>query len=94
MFDGKKRKITVWDYDDSAHGSTPCRKELAKPVRYDVEAWCVQGETGFLAFFIKDDMLYEAHGDDGHWWLIGRFHIHWLDEIKKVVSSIEQEGGQ
>lgn len=89
MFEGEKKKITVYDYTDATHGGTTPVTKQEDVRKYDVEAWCVQGETGFLAFFIIDDMLYEAHGDDGHWWLVGRFHIHWLDEIKKVVSSIE-----
>jgi hypothetical protein len=77
-----KTKITVYDYGTFTHHRT-------EPIVYkDVDAWCLQGETGFLAFFIIDDTLFEAHGDDGHWWVAGRMHTHWIDELKEVVMSI------
>jgi len=83
----KKIKITVYDYTDAIHGG---KKEVENPVKYEVEAWCLQGETGFRAFFYIDDMLCEAHGDDGHWWFVNRMHHHWLKELKETVKSIEE----
>ena len=88
---GRKRKITVWDYFDAAHGSYN-RRELEKPVKYEVDAWCVQGETGFIAYFIIDDRLYEAHGDDGHWWLVGVINTHWLKEWQETVAALSIKG--
>jgi hypothetical protein len=74
----KKTRITVWDY-----------RYTQPPKKYEVDAWCVQGETGFRAFFYVDNMLYEAAGDDGHWWVIFQMHEHWVKEFKEVVQSIE-----
>ena len=82
-------QITVWDYYDVQHGGSPYQREALEPVKYDVEAWCLQGDEGFRAFFIINETLYEAHGDDGHWWLVGRMSIYWLEEYKKVVDAIE-----
>lgn len=36
------------------------------------------------------DLLYEAHGDDGHWWLVGCMNKYWIKEFKEVVNSIEE----
>jgi hypothetical protein len=85
----EKQKITVYDYTDAIHGGQIPVTEQEDVKKYEVEAWCLQGETGFRAYFYIDDMLCEAHGDDGHWWLIGRMHKHWLAEFKETVNSIE-----
>ena len=82
-------QITVWDYYDVQHGGSPYQREVLEPVRYDVEAWCLQGETGFRAFFIINETLYEAHGDDGHWWLVGRMNVHWLKEYKETLDAVK-----
>lgn len=88
--DDFKRKITVYDYYDAIHGSCPWHNnELENPVKYEVEAWCVQGETGFRAFFYIDDKFCEAHGDDGSWWLVSTMNKYWVKEFKEVVNSIE-----
>lgn len=84
----RKCKITVWDYTDAVHGGRYIPKDW-KPVKYEVEAWCVQGETGFRAYFYTDDGFCEAHGDDGHWWLVGRCHKHWVKEIKEVINAVD-----
>lgn len=82
-------KITVFDYYDAIHGTTPRQYEdKIKLKQYKVDAWCVGGPDGILAYFYLDDKLCTAHGDDGHWWLIGACNKHWLKEIKKVIASI------
>jgi hypothetical protein len=75
----EKKKIVVWD----------ARWETKTPKRYDVEAWCLQGELGFRAFFYVDDMLYEAAGDDGYWYVLYTMHKAWLNKFKEVVNAIE-----
>jgi len=88
----EKIKITVWDHHDAIHGSAPWHyRDDHSPVKYEVEAWCLQGETGFLAYFYIDDMLCTAHGDDGYWHLIGCMNKYWLKEMKEVVNSIEEK---
>jgi hypothetical protein len=78
----KTHRIVVYNYD---------LPSIPRIKKFEVDAWCVQGPTGFRAWFIKDDFLYEAHGDDGGWWLVGRMHIHWLPEFKKAVEAIDAE---
>jgi len=74
----KEHKITVYDYD-----KTPATK-------FEVFAWCVGGEEGIIAYFDLDGWLYEAHGDDGHWWLVNKFSMLWLSEIVKVLTSMRE----
>jgi hypothetical protein len=85
-----KEKITVYDYTDAIHGGIAPVKHKQYVKKYEVEAWCLQGQTGFVAYFYMGDTLYEAHGDDGHWRLVGRMHKHWLKELKETVNSIEE----
>lgn len=85
----KTRRITVWDYNGVSIGKGHNGPALEQPIKFEVDAWCLAGETGFIAYFILEDILYEAHGDDGHWWLSNTMSIHWLPELKKVVQSIE-----
>jgi hypothetical protein len=80
----KKHHIEVWDYENKVEHCWP-----REPVKIDADAWCVQGEDGFRAFFWHGDLLVEAHGDDGHWWVAGCIHRHWLKEFKEVVNAIE-----
>jgi hypothetical protein len=88
-----KCKITVWDYYDVLHGKCPWHNsEHVDIQKYEVEAWCVQGETGFRAFFYLGDQFCEATGDDGHWWLLKTMHKHWVKEFKEVVEEIEITG--
>ncbi len=81
--------ITVWDYCDVRHGGSAHQGIECTPQRFDVEAWCVGGKEGIRAFFFIDERLYEASGDDGHWWLVDTFHVNWLGEYKEVIDSIE-----
>lgn len=94
----RKCNITVYDYCDARHGSVPLHcDENEEPfkyevevwcAKYEVEAWCVGGPEGVKAFFVIDHMVYTADGDDGHWWLTGKFHKEWLKEIKEAITSI------
>lgn len=91
-----KHKIRVYDYHDAEHGTAPWNsmgKRLVdeEPNVMDVDAWCVGGPQGIRAFFIKDDMLYCASGDDGHWWLVERMHKSWLAKIKDTINEIVLE---
>jgi len=83
----RKCKITVYDYDDAMHGGHPSKD--FKPVKYEVEAWCVGGDTGIKAFFFVDNMFCMADGDDGHWWLITRCHKDWLGEVKEAIGAVK-----
>ena len=77
-----KCRIIVYDYD--------CKISKYRNT-YEVGAWCVQGSTGFRAFFTLGNFLVEAKGDDGHWQVMDVIHKHWIPEFKKVVSMIEME---
>lgn len=83
----RKCKITVYDYDDNIHGGHASKG--FKPVKYEVEAWCVGGDYGIRAFFFIDDMFCTADGDDGGWWLVNSCHRDWLKEIKEAINAIE-----
>ncbi len=89
----EKHSITVYDYSGATYSSAPwhAASHLERdPVKYEVDAWCLGGPEGVRAFFFIDDSLYEAHGDDGHWWLIGRMSKAWLAGLKKVVAALEE----
>ena len=89
----EKCKIIVWDYRNNMHGwpvSLP-PPENFEPVEYEVEAWCVGGSEGIKAFFFIDNMICMADGDDGHWWLVDRFHMHWIHEIEEAVHAAAEE---
>jgi len=73
-----KRNITVYQYNRF-------KQSLVK--EFKVNAWCVQGETGFLAFFLNGNYFYIAAGDDGHWWVIHEIHKNWIPEIKEVMKE-------
>lgn len=89
----RKCNITVYDYHDAFHGRQRYLppSENFKPVKYEVEAWCVGGDTGIRAFFFIDNMFCTADGDDGHWWLVSACHNAWLKEIKEAINAIEKE---
>jgi len=53
-----------------------------------VNALCVEGDEGFLAFFYVNEMLHIASGDDGDWKLIFVMRQNWVKEFKRVVSCI------
>ena len=90
-----KHKIRVYDYHDAMHGTAPWNAlgstTTEEPDVFDVEAWCVGGEKGIRAFFIIDEILYCASGNDGHWWLVERMHKSWLPKIKTVLDEAIRE---
>jgi hypothetical protein len=63
---------------------------------YYVCAVCVQGDTGFRAWFPdpdNPDMIMEASGDDGHWWITGEFAGHWLPEMVEAINLAAEKWG-
>jgi len=54
----------------------------------EVDAWCVAGDEGFLAFFYYDKYFCIATGDDGYWHLEFICAPTWVKEIKEAVSYI------
>jgi len=78
----KKKNIIVYDY-------TVCKSNKnVKPVKYEVEAFCVGGKDGVRAYFIIENKMYEAQGDDGHWWLVGTIDKSWIKEILDTISAL------
>ena len=63
--------------------------------RRKVKAYCVQGETGFLAFYKSGVWIHIARGDDGFWNEFYTFRINWLKEVFDTFfvfySSIPEE---
>jgi hypothetical protein len=83
--------ITVWDYHDAMHGAAPWHYDPDRqPVKYEVDAWCVQGETGIFAYFYVKDKFCMAKGDDGHWTLMYVCHPHWVREFKDTMYSVQE----
>ena len=82
-------KITVWDYDNAMHGGRYPPRDF-KPVKYEVEAWCVGGTEGITAYFFIGDMFCEANGDDGHWWLKTVCNKQWLKKIKETINMVQE----
>jgi hypothetical protein len=56
----------------------------------EVDAWCVAGNTGFIAFFYFDVYFCIAYGDDGYWHLEFICDPGWVREIKETVSYITE----
>lgn len=86
----RKCKITVYDYSDARHGSSARQYNKDNPpevVEFNVEACCVGGEEGVRAYWVQDDRLYTAHGDDGHWWLTGVIALHWAPEMIEAMDE-------
>lgn len=73
-----KKNITVYQQ----HGPND------PPEKHIVEAWCVAGDEGILAFFTKGEHFYIAGGDDGHWWVVWYCHKDWIRQIKKVLKKL------
>lgn len=83
----KKCKITVYDYRDR-NNVHKYERDPEKICKYEVDAWCVDGEEGIMAFFTIDDMFYIANGDDGHWWVVSQCHKHWVKDIAEAMSAV------
>lgn len=90
----RKCTIRVYDYSNARKGASAVHydKDNPPPIKYfDVEAYCVGGAEGVHAYFYKGDTLYEAHGDDGHWWLVGVIHLDWLKEMIDALKTLERK---
>jgi len=90
----RKCKITVFDYSDATHNASARHYDKDNPpkvVEYNVEAYCVGGDEGVRAYFIKDGCLYSAHGDDGHWWLTSIIGLGWVPEMIEALEVIVEE---
>ena len=86
----EQKLITVYDYHGAMNGSAPWNYKPGEHVdKYEVNAWCVGGEEGIIAFFFIGNTLCEARGDDGHWWLLGTCHKDWLKQFQNTVVSIK-----
>ena len=88
-----KHKIRVYDYHDATKGTMPwsANDVSDEPNVFDVEAWCVGGPEGIRAFFLMDDIMYCASGDNGHWWLVERMHKQWIPKIKQTFDEMIAE---
>ncbi len=86
------KQIRVFDYTNARKGGSLSQYDYNNPPdveQYDVLAYCVGGEDGIRAYFVLEDTLYEAHGDDGHWWLVGVCDIQWLTSIIAELTALE-----
>jgi len=92
-----KQHIKVWDYAGifKGNGTAPWHVarywaehgETEDPVGFEVDAWCVGGEEGILAYFYYENRFCIAHGDDGHWWLMYTCHKDWKNRIQSEMSE-------
>lgn len=85
-----KHEIKVYDYYNARKGGDPSHYNgNEEPFLFEVEAWCVGGSEGILAYFVMGDRFYIASGDDGHWVLKYTCGTQWLPKIKEAMNSIE-----
>ena len=87
----RKCKITVYDYSDARHNASARHYNKNRPpevVEFNVEAYCVGGDTGVRAYWVQDKRLYMAHGDDGHWWLTSVIAVHWAAEMIEALEGV------
>ena len=87
-----KRKITVYQYNDIGQLSPKPYTKQKNIKKYEIEAWCVGGIEGILAFFFYGKYFYIAAGDDGHWWIIYHCHKDWFKNIKKTFKRMVING--
>jgi len=80
-----KQHIKVWDYSGILEGDHLVNTE--EPTGFEVDAWCVGGEEGILAYFYYQNKFCIANGDDGHWRLMYTCHKDWKNRIKSVMSE-------
>jgi hypothetical protein len=86
--------ITIYDYNDARHGTAPRPSGARRGVKkYVVEAFCVNGPEGVRAYFMEEDIVCVAAGDDGHWWLLETYHEHWLPFIIEALSQLVNREG-
>jgi len=74
-----KRHIKVYNYNI---------KSLPRIGLIEVEAYCVGGDEGIMAFFFYNDLFCIAEGDDGHWWLTSIMDKGWVSKIQEVIAEI------
>ncbi len=90
----RKCKITVYDYSNARHNASASHYDKNNPpevVEFNVEAWCVGGDEGVQAYWIQDDTMYTAHGDDGHWWLDSTIAVGWAKEMAEAIEGAISE---
>jgi len=54
------------------------------PDKFEVEAVCVDGDTGVFAVYdhpTNSELFCMAVGDDGHWLQVAVYHKHWARKI-------------
>lgn len=52
------------------------------------EAYCVAGNTGFLAFWKEENFVHVATGDDGFWKRVFIFEQHWMKNILEALFQL------
>lgn len=80
--------ITVYDYRDHVSNKHPWMLNEHGVKYVEVNAFCV---ADFKAFFVIGDYVWEAEGDDGHWWVVGRFQKRWLSDFSRVVEVLVEQ---
>jgi hypothetical protein len=81
--------IKVYDYGDH-HNWNPDKA----PKEMVVNASCVGGEDGIMAFFPYPDnpnLMGIAHGDDGNWWFIGTCSNDWVSKIIDALKVYKRD---
>jgi len=89
-----KHRIKVYDYHDAWHGSSPTHYDKDDPPEVremEVDAYCAGGREGVRAYFIYENSFCVAHGDDGHWWLVGGMSPKWIDECIQAMMELSDE---
>ena len=90
----RKCQITVFDYSDARHNASATHYDKDNPpdvVEYNVEAYCVGGDTGVRAYWIQDKRMYTAHGDDGFWSLTNVISIGWIQDMADAMIACLEE---
>jgi hypothetical protein len=81
--------IKVYDYGD--HNGWNKDKV---PREMIVNASCVGGEDGIMAFFPhpdNEDLMGIAHGDDGNWWYISSCSNDWVPQIINALKVYKKD---
>ena len=88
-------KITVYDYagvrfgcaahQDSSHYTSQ------EPFIFEPDAKVVGGIDGVRAYWVENEMLYTAHGDDGHWWLGSVINATWMTAMVSAMKSVHKK---
>lgn len=82
-------KITVWDYHGARNGAAPWHYQKGTDAfKFEVDAYCVGGKAGVRAFWKEGDIMYEAHGDDGYWYLVGVISVYWVPGMIESMTEV------